>query len=207
MAAGLGDLDRQRLESQGLGSIGPSGGLEVLGKLLSGDRPQVIVLPVDWPTYVGRTPIGELPAILRGLATEFAESPLDGPSELELWLDGVRPGEVRDRLSGHVREAVARVLGLPNSSAIDPDRPVDGTRARLPHGDRTPERPGPVDPQGIARDPAVRFTRPSEPSPGSWPPASPGSGPSLSWSRKLSTMRGRRFWTRSSDSRSRRSRL
>jgi acyl carrier protein len=128
MAAALSDRDQARRVSLGFQLIAPAHGRRVLDALLSErDRPQVAVMPVDWPVLLRGFAAGAEPAMLSTIAGEArCQAPARSSGEPILELSGrlerALPGERRDLLVAHVREQVVRVLGLDPSMAVDPQQ-------------------------------------------------------------------------------------
>jgi acyl transferase domain-containing protein/acyl carrier protein len=113
-----------RLALLGIGSIAPQRALEVLGKLLSQDSPQVAVVPVDWEQYRQFSPAGIESPLLSDLAGEKAGdiSRLDRGGEMRKTLLASASGDRQRLIESHLTGLVARVLGLsvPNLDVRQP---------------------------------------------------------------------------------------
>jgi acyl carrier protein len=123
----------ERVEDQGIGTIAPDRGLELLERLLVADTAQVAVLPVDWPRYLDhRSTHGGVPAWLAGLAraatrrVDVAGRTPNGARregtavELARRLGGASPATRRAVLLDFVLEQAAAVLELGSAEALDP---------------------------------------------------------------------------------------
>ena len=121
MAAHLGERERARWEARGMGMIEPEHGMELFGRLLRRDEPNVAVLPVEWSRYL--RPYGSsVPPWLSGLSASVAPS----AAQRTDFLDRLREtpaGSRRPMLTGLLREQASRVLGL-RIDAIADDRPL-----------------------------------------------------------------------------------
>ncbi len=126
MAAGLDQKQQARLESRGVFPIAPQKGIQALGTLLGGDRPQVGVLQVDWDKFMGQLPQGlDFP-----LLTAFKSEGNQAQKPRNQWLDQLRqlPREARrDFLVLHLRSQVADVLGFGEPEEV----PLDATLSDL----------------------------------------------------------------------------
>jgi NADPH:quinone reductase-like Zn-dependent oxidoreductase/acyl carrier protein len=121
---------------QGVATISPQRGLEVLGLLMREQRTQVAVLPVDWAKYLRQFRAGA-PAWLSAIdvqrqarTAEPARAPVQAPPAAGtdgtlLEHLGQAPAEQRRLVAErHISEQVARVIGMDRSRAIDPDQPL-----------------------------------------------------------------------------------
>lgn len=119
----------ERLEEQGIGGIPPGTGLEILGRLLDPEAPQVAVTPVDWSLFRERSRGGES-AFFRRTVESTTASDVQSSSAAEqaaTWraeLAAVPPGNRRALLEARVLERAVKVLGLPGDSAVDVRRPL-----------------------------------------------------------------------------------
>jgi myxalamid-type polyketide synthase MxaB len=111
MAASLGSQHQNRMLNQGISPISPEGGLQVLAKLLAQDSAQVGALPINWPKFLKQLPFGTKMPLLEAFTFQAGQS-RTGKSDFIKRLE-VTPVEERwELLATHVREQVARVLGL-----------------------------------------------------------------------------------------------
>jgi acyl transferase domain-containing protein/acyl carrier protein len=110
----------ERLLARGIGRIETRPGLAVLERLFDDDIACTAVLPIDWPTYLSAFRAGQTPPLLATLALDTASAPAvlsAAATGILERIDGALPGERREILAGHVREAVLKVLGgLPDDA-------------------------------------------------------------------------------------------
>ena len=125
-----------RVAVQGLGLIPVAAGLDILDRLLGDSRPQVAVVPVDWPTLIRQFPAGRVPAFLKRLAGEapaaapasaapLAQTAAPPPAQRPLRerLAAAPSGERRTLLNEHIRREVGLVLGL-DGADLDEAQPL-----------------------------------------------------------------------------------
>jgi acyl carrier protein len=116
-----------RLALLGIKTIDPSRALEVLDRLMRQSSAQVAAVPVDWSRYHAFYPAGTASLLLSELArdqpgnSEHASHP--GADETRIALLAAQPAERLALLQSHLRELVARVLGLPPSK-LDVQQPL-----------------------------------------------------------------------------------
>jgi len=123
MAATLTKRDQQRIAEQGLTSILPEQGLELLGELLKQEIAQVGVIPVNWHKFIQHFFKGvKLPFFEAFISPETQETVSE--SKLLRQLEAAEMAERRDLLIAHIRSLAAKVLDL-----NDPER--IGLRQRL----------------------------------------------------------------------------
>jgi acyl carrier protein len=112
-----------RMVAQGLGAIPPSEGLELLGRLLTTDTAQLVVLPLEW----GRLPprLRQMPLLadlaVRSAATEPDPSPTEAP--IRERLEAAEPGQRQPLLIEYLQREAARSLQLP-PGRVDPGEPI-----------------------------------------------------------------------------------
>jgi acyl transferase domain-containing protein/acyl carrier protein len=99
--------------AKGIGALVPADGLAALAALLDADRPQVGVVPVDWPAFTR----GTIPPFLSELPAPAAAAPARAP-RLAAQLADLLPAQRRVALTRCVRTAVAQVLGMPSPDAV-----------------------------------------------------------------------------------------
>jgi acyl carrier protein len=120
--------------SQGVGTISPEHGLEMLDTLFAQEKAQIAVLPINWVTYLSqfKTP----PLWLSALAEEARKkgkrsstattSTTQKPSakmdtqEFRQKLASVPPNQQRQFLLEHVHAQVVKAIGLEAGQEIDP---------------------------------------------------------------------------------------
>ena len=127
MAAAVGEQDRKRWAERGVRLIAPDEGAQILGLLLRQHAGQVAVVPFDWPTFLRQYAAGAEPPLFRTMARESAqraEARQEAAAQggLQQRLEEAPPSERHGILLAHVREQVAKVLGL------DSTRPPSLTR-------------------------------------------------------------------------------
>ena len=125
-AAAERDLN-ERLLAQGIHSIRPEEGLQVLDTILAREFTEVGVLAVDWPKYAEQFSGQEPPRFLTDLL--HARPPVlrkSAAAAAERWqkIAGVTLGERRRLLCDYAAAQALRVLGLDSSHAIKPDQPL-----------------------------------------------------------------------------------
>jgi len=132
MAATLTKRDQQRIAEQGLSSIAPEQGLQILGELLQKrnfctpprqEIAQIGVIPVNWQKFIQHFFKGlKLPFFEAFISPETQETVSE--SKLLRQLETAQMAERRDLLIAHIRSLAAKVLDL-----NDPER--IGLRQRL----------------------------------------------------------------------------
>jgi myxalamid-type polyketide synthase MxaB len=114
MAAAPAGPRQRRLADQGFRPIPPKAGVETFSQLLRAGRPQVGVMPIDWPDYLRRGAPGA--AFFARVATPEAQAPAsttDFRKQLEAASDP------RPLLAAHVRTVVGTVLGRQDMAQMD----------------------------------------------------------------------------------------
>jgi acyl transferase domain-containing protein/acyl carrier protein len=124
MAASAGHSDG-RWAAQGIGGISPDQGIEILEQILRHNPIQIGVLPVTWPVYLQRFPVGDEPALLRELgqtmrAREQSATASAQRARVLEQLEAAAPQARVDLLLAHVRDQVVNVLGLPPTFHLEP---------------------------------------------------------------------------------------
>jgi hypothetical protein len=129
MAVSIASHVQNLLTTQGVGSIAPEQGLQVLGELLRQDAAQVGVLPVNWSLFVQQFPAGGEPSWLCELARQVRQpgksaQPLPAKEHelLRQWQDTI-PSERPSLLTAYTQKLVAKVVGL-SASLIDVQQPL-----------------------------------------------------------------------------------
>ncbi|MBP2677204.1 MAG: polyketide synthase family protein, partial [Deltaproteobacteria bacterium] len=117
----------ERADETGIGGIPPAEGMEILGRLLDPESPQVGVAVVDWPRFLERTgsdrrPFFQSLAQARGAADDKADdaSPVTWQEELA----GLPAGNRLSLLETRIAEKAVRVLGIAGGQPPDPRRPL-----------------------------------------------------------------------------------
>jgi phthiocerol/phenolphthiocerol synthesis type-I polyketide synthase C len=128
MAAGAERAER--LARKGIGSIPPETGLEILGRLLRQESPQVAVLPLDWSQLFQHYPeLRDAPLLAELKQTEYrpaSEAGDGGASDRRAreTILAAGPGERSQLLEAFLVEQVARVIGL-SVDRIDALQPLN----------------------------------------------------------------------------------
>nr|CAD19090.1 StiF protein [Stigmatella aurantiaca Sg a15] len=128
MAARLSQRDMNRLSGQGIGTIAPDQGTQVLEMLLGQDAAQVGVLPIDWGTFFQRNPASKTSPFfssLEGGTSVKKAAPTQVPSDILPRLREAAVGRREQLLSAHIREQAIKVLGLNPSHPLNPLQPLN----------------------------------------------------------------------------------
>lgn len=119
----------ERLASQGVESLTPDQGIEVLGQLLSRDITEIAVANIRWPQFFKAWPAAEALPLLSALASELADEPVQGSSAtgggsaVRETLQSVAPEQRAELIEAYLRKIAAKVLGL-GASSLDPHQPL-----------------------------------------------------------------------------------
>ena len=116
-AAAAGDV-RDWLAAKGIGAVSPRQGLDILRRLMTGPAPpQVGVLPMDWRRFIGG---GTAPAFLSRVAPAAETTPerAAGAPPLATLLAAADAAGRRTLLAAHVRDEVAKVLGMASAEQV-----------------------------------------------------------------------------------------
>jgi malonyl CoA-acyl carrier protein transacylase len=123
MAASLNPRQQARLAAQGISTIAPEQGLQVLMQVLNSPLSQVGVLPFEWSVFTRQLGAGRHLPLFAELIDEVRspshpESPAQQPELLQR-LQEVPAGDRESFLITYLQGRVAKVMGLP-SSDLDP---------------------------------------------------------------------------------------
>ena len=127
----IGTVVRRRLDERfdrrGIGKIAPGPGLQMLSYLMEQSRPQVSVIPIDWPRFLAAFPSGKEPAFLTGWVNRRPASAksTSGTSQLVTHLTGLQSSDRRDAVINHIRGLAAKVLGTDPSRPLDTSQPLN----------------------------------------------------------------------------------
>jgi len=114
--------DRPAGAVRGIAPLKPARALEVLEALLGrAAAPQVGVLPVDWPTFLGQF-AGGAPSLF--LEVGYGKAAQAARPRILAGLEKLAPGKRRRALLTHVQQQVARITGDVSSRPIDSGRPL-----------------------------------------------------------------------------------
>jgi len=143
MAVDRGLISRAR--ESGYGVLEPGAGFQALEVALMAGRPQVMISPVDWPTFLCNSrPGGHSPEFLNdfiqpassvdqrsndqseigGAVDVRTERGLSKSAAFRQRLDAVAPNRRRSVVLEQIRNEVARVLGLQNSGSLPNNKPL-----------------------------------------------------------------------------------
>jgi len=111
MAASLGSQHQNRMLIQGISPITSEQGLQVLANLLAQDSTQAGVLSINWSKFFQQLPVGTKMPLLEAFTSTVASSRTEKSDFIQRW--EVTPvAERRELLLTHVRQQIAKVLGL-----------------------------------------------------------------------------------------------
>lgn len=119
MAAALSSREQARWAAQGVKTIAPDQGLQVLTELLESSIAQVGVLPVEWSKFLSQFPQEVEFPFLESFAATVEPSPAQR-SEFRQQLDVTPAAKRRSMLMAHVQSEIAKVLNLSTVAEIDP---------------------------------------------------------------------------------------
>ncbi len=123
LAAALVAQTRPQMAARGEGSISPSQGIATFAGLLRESVAQVGVIPMTWARYFAHLPnIQPYYSAIRPVISIDATSPQADALPLHQQLAEADREERQALLLDHLRLTAARVLGLPDSTAIDPNK-------------------------------------------------------------------------------------
>ena len=125
MAAALGAHDQQRVAAQGIAMIQPQQGVDVLEQLLADAAPQVVVLPIHWPTLRAQLLDGGAPApFFANLLEESGSAAASAPraDTLESVRRAATPEARMAALIAYITDRVMRVLALDSTHAPTMDQ-------------------------------------------------------------------------------------
>jgi NADPH:quinone reductase-like Zn-dependent oxidoreductase/acyl carrier protein len=123
----------QRVAAQGIDSISPSRGIELLEALMRAPAPHVGVFPVRWNKFLAQSGRAFPPFFerMRAAAHSAARSAISTPvtpppqSSLSADLQDATPLRRQELLLAFVADHVARVIGAQSAQSIDPRQPLN----------------------------------------------------------------------------------
>ncbi len=123
----------ERVELQGIRTISPQDGLQILELLISQEIAQVAVLPIDWSQFLRQYKGGQPPRWLANLAqSELQVAPAQAqeiyravPESFRASLDKTPPNQQYDLLLSFITGKVVKVLGLDAGEIIDLQKPLN----------------------------------------------------------------------------------
>ncbi|BBD69156.1 polyketide synthase [Nostoc commune NIES-4072] len=109
---------------QGVGTITPKQGIQILEKVFQHPSAQVGVVPINWSQFMQRFTNDTVPAFLAELVREVGlqvkvELVSVQQPEFLVQLEKVAPDARQEILLGHVRDQVTKVLGLSSSHSLE----------------------------------------------------------------------------------------
>ncbi|RCJ40838.1 hypothetical protein A6770_37330 [Nostoc minutum NIES-26] len=130
MAAHLGSLVQNRIAAQGVETIAPQQGLQILADLLIKDAVQVGVLPINWSKFLQLFPAGSEPSLLFDIAQQqrqpAAVTTQETPAQKQEFLHQLQDAVKSDRhslLTAYTQKLVAKILGH-STSQLDFQQPL-----------------------------------------------------------------------------------
>jgi acyl carrier protein/NADP-dependent 3-hydroxy acid dehydrogenase YdfG len=116
----------ERVRESGMIPFSPHEGLRALGRMMSDQRPQVVVAPIDWDRLRQRASVPPpFVALLRpGVPLVDAPRKATPSPGLRAALEMLAPARRLSLLQRNVRDEAARVLGLDPLRSIEEDRPL-----------------------------------------------------------------------------------
>jgi myxalamid-type polyketide synthase MxaB len=114
MAARLSERVRQRFISQGMNFIVPEQGLQMLGKLMSQNVTQAVVMSLDWSKWLRQFP--KIAPFYENFAgAQVSEKTLDTSLDFRGKIEAAPPNKRRSLLQAQIQELVNKVLGKGSS--------------------------------------------------------------------------------------------
>jgi polyketide synthase 12/myxalamid-type polyketide synthase MxaB len=119
----------ERVATSGVELLSPDRGLEALALLMRQGRPQVAVIPIDWPVFARQFARGSRPRWLSEVAHDRTRGTRTsaGPTTTRIVRDrllAASPDQRTSLLRDLVRDEVANVLGVHSADAIDDRQPL-----------------------------------------------------------------------------------
>ena len=113
MAQILSEQVQKRWNTQGIGEITPSAGLDVFGYLLQHENNQIGVLPIEWRKFLQQFPSGDEPTFLANIAQTIPKYQTSSSPSFNLWqqLQTATSNQREQLLIEHIRHEVAQVIG------------------------------------------------------------------------------------------------
>jgi acyl carrier protein len=121
MAAASARRDPAQRTAGGLQMITPDLGIEALEKLMQQTSPQVVVMPVDWSSFLRPFGEGNEPALLSDLAAAVEPTMADDSvaSGLLQDLQNAEPDERHELLVSFLSDRIVAILGLASVDQIN----------------------------------------------------------------------------------------
>ncbi|MDY6988818.1 MAG: type I polyketide synthase [Thermodesulfobacteriota bacterium] len=123
MAADTAGRHQARWAAQGLESLAPERGLEILEKLMTEDAVQVCVLPVNWSTFLEKSYGDVRPPFFDSFSHDKKERLTEKEQTSFRFVHRLEEAPAEDRhelLTAHIQAQIARVMGLSSPEEIEP---------------------------------------------------------------------------------------
>jgi acyl transferase domain-containing protein/NADPH:quinone reductase-like Zn-dependent oxidoreductase/NAD(P)-dependent dehydrogenase (short-subunit alcohol dehydrogenase family) len=121
----------ERLAARGVATVTPEQGLFAMQELLSQDRVQVAVLPIDWARYLAQLAPAGTPSFFARLVVGAPSSRASAPPtlastvpNLRRQLDEAPVARRRPLVAGFVHQRASHALGIDSRKPIDPRTPL-----------------------------------------------------------------------------------
>ena len=120
MAADLARRTSQQWTPRGVTAIPLEEGMQVLGALLSGNRPQLCVMPVDWRAFIEQFPADAMPSALSDLAPAVPRtSSATTTPELRLQIARAPRADRFPMLVAGIQKETAMVMGAGSPESVE----------------------------------------------------------------------------------------
>jgi acyl carrier protein len=125
MAARMDNKEQKRWTAQGLSSIAPELGLQILEKLMAQDIAQIGVCPINWPRFLHSFPIDAPPPLLANIERHIKDQqPAAKRLELLHQLQEASLEERHSLIMTYIQTGVAKALGF-SISELDVHQPLN----------------------------------------------------------------------------------
>ncbi len=129
LAAAMNEREHGRKAAQGIGTIAPDEGIQILQDLMRGTPTQVGVVPIHWPSFTAQFANRQLPPVLADIAPkpQVASKPSEAAPQSASFVEQLlaeMPSLRRKLLTQHLTALTARALGLPRGQTIAVGQPL-----------------------------------------------------------------------------------
>lgn len=130
MAAQLNEQIARRFAAEGINSIVPQQGLQLLNKFLATKITQVGVLPIYWSKFLQQFPSEQYPSIFLEISKSISPPSLaeitntKTPAEIKLQLPQATQEEQKKLLSFYLQNLIAKLLGFSSINTVDIKKPL-----------------------------------------------------------------------------------
>jgi acyl transferase domain-containing protein/acyl carrier protein/GNAT superfamily N-acetyltransferase len=118
MAAALDSRSQARWADLGMTAITPAQGSALLARLLSGESPQTLVLPIQWQTFLRQA--GKQTAFFAAFQSQTAAPAQEVQSAFLAQLENTSADKQKSLLLDHVRAQIGKVVKLRDPEQIQP---------------------------------------------------------------------------------------